>query len=84
MNKLNVPLNCLCAATADGAAVMKSERNGILSLLNKDRESEVFRLHCTVHQEVLVSKTIIQHFNCVELLVRKTISIIKARSALSN
>ena len=31
LNKLNVPLNCLCAATADGAAVMKIERNGILS-----------------------------------------------------
>ncbi|XP_066943191.1 protein FAM200B-like [Macrobrachium rosenbergii] len=84
LNKLNVSLYNLCAATADGAAVMKSERNGVLSLLNRDCEGEIFRLHCIVQQEALVSKTIIKHFDDVELLVRKVINVINTSSVLSN
>lgn len=84
LNKLNVSLNNLCAAAADGAAVMKSERNGVLSLLNKDCEGEIFRSHCIVHQEGLVSKTIIKHFDDVELLVRKVINVINTSGVLSN
>ncbi|XP_064101758.1 protein FAM200A-like [Macrobrachium nipponense] len=83
LNKLNVSLNNLCAATADGAAVMKSKRN-VLSLINKDCEGEIVLLHCIVHQEVLVSKTIIKHFDDVELLVRKVINVINTISVLSN
>jgi hypothetical protein len=50
---LNVSTKNMCAITADGAATMKSERNGVLSLFDKESDSDVFQLHCFVHQEVL-------------------------------
>jgi hypothetical protein len=52
---LNVSTKNMCAITADGATTMKSERNGVLSLFDKESDSDVFHLHCFVHQEVLVS-----------------------------
>jgi hypothetical protein len=50
---LNVSTKNMCAITADGAATIKSERNGVLSLFDKEIDSDAFRLHCFVHQEVL-------------------------------
>jgi hypothetical protein len=32
---------------------MKSERNGVLSVFDKESDSDIFCLHCFVHQEVL-------------------------------
>jgi hypothetical protein len=31
----------MCAITADGAAIMKSERNGVLSLFDKESDSDM-------------------------------------------
>lgn len=44
MIKLNVSTYNLCAVTADGTAVMKSERKDVLNLLNKDSENQIFRV----------------------------------------
>ncbi|XP_077287717.1 protein FAM200A-like [Arctopsyche grandis] len=67
--KLNVSTHNLCAVTADEAAVMKSEKKGVLNLFNEDCENETSRMHCTVHQEVLVSKAVIKCMEDVELAV---------------
>jgi hypothetical protein len=53
---LNVSSKNMCAITADGAATMKSERNGVLSLFDKESDSDIFRLLCFVHQEVSFTK----------------------------
>jgi hypothetical protein len=51
---LNVSTKNTCAIAADGAATMKSERNGVLSLFDKESDNnDIFRLHCFVHQEAL-------------------------------
>jgi hypothetical protein len=50
---LNVSTKSMCAITADGAATMKSEINGVLSMFDKESDSDIFRLLCFVHQEVL-------------------------------
>jgi hypothetical protein len=50
---LNVPTKSMCAITADGAATMKSEVNEVLSLFDKESDSDIFCLLCFVHQEVL-------------------------------
>jgi hypothetical protein len=47
---LNVSTKNMCAITTDGAATMKSERNGVLSLFDKESDSAIFRLHCFLHQ----------------------------------
>jgi hypothetical protein len=47
---LNVSTKNMCAITADGAATMKSEINEVLSLFGKESDSDIFRLHCFVHQ----------------------------------
>ena len=84
MIKLNVSTHNLCAVTADGAAVMKSERKGVLNLFNEDSENEIFRMHYIVHQEVLVSKAVIKCMEDVELTVRKVLNAINTSSKLSN
>jgi hypothetical protein len=53
---LNVSTKNMCAIAADGAATMKSDRNGVLSLFDKESDSDVFRLHCFVHQKCLSVK----------------------------
>jgi hypothetical protein len=63
---------------------MKSERNGVLSLFDKESDSDVFRLHCFVHQEVLVSKVINKTMDDVELLGKKAINSINTSSILKN
>jgi hypothetical protein len=50
---LNVSTKNMCAITADGATTMKSERNGVSSLFDNESDSDIFRLLCFVHQEVL-------------------------------
>jgi hypothetical protein len=50
---LKVSTKSMCAITADGAATMKIERNGVLILFDKESDSDIFRLHCFVTQEVL-------------------------------
>jgi hypothetical protein len=47
---LNVSTKNMCAITAIGAATMKIERNGVLSLFDKESDSDIFRLHCFVRQ----------------------------------
>jgi hypothetical protein len=73
-----------CAVTADGAATMKSERNGVLSLFDKENDSDVFRLHCFVHQQVLVSKVINNTMDDVESIVKKAVISINISSILKN
>jgi hypothetical protein len=74
----------MCAITADGAATMKSERNIMLSLFDKESNSDIFRLHCFVHQEVLVSKVINKTMDDVESIVKKTMISINTSSILKN
>jgi hypothetical protein len=50
---------------------MKSERNGVLSLFDKESNSDIFRLHRFVHQEVLASKIINKTMDNVESIVKK-------------
>jgi hypothetical protein len=81
---LNVSTKNMRSATADGAATMKSERNGVLSLFDKESDSEVFRLRCFVHQEVLVSKVISKTMDDVDSIVKKAITSINTSSILEN
>jgi hypothetical protein len=53
LDLLNVSTKNTCAITADGAATMKREINEVLSLFDKESDSDIFRLLCFVHQEVL-------------------------------
>jgi hypothetical protein len=79
---LNVSTKNTCAITAGGAATMKSERHGVLSLFDKESDNDIFRLHCFAHQEVLVSKVINKATDDVESIVRKAINSINTSSIL--
>jgi hypothetical protein len=81
---LNVSTKNMYAITADGAATMKSERNGVLSLFDLESDSDIFRLLCFVHQEVLVSKVINNTMDDVESRVNKAINSINTSSILKN
>jgi hypothetical protein len=74
----------MCAITADGAATMKSERNVVLSLLDKESDSDVFRLHCFVHQELLVSRVTNKNMDDVESIVKKAINSVNTSSILKS
>jgi hypothetical protein len=81
---LSVSSKNMCAITADGAATMKSEGNGVLSLFDRESDSDIFRRHCFVHQEVLVSKVINKTLDDVESIVKKAIISINTSSILKN
>jgi hypothetical protein len=81
---LNVSTKNMCAITADGAATMKSARNGVLSLFDKESDSDIFRLRCFVHQEVLVSKVIKNTMDDIESMVKEAINSINTSSILKN
>jgi hypothetical protein len=81
---LNVSSKNMCDITADGAATMKSERNGVLSLFDKESDSDIFCLHYFVHQEVFVSKVINKTLDDVESIVNKAIISINTSSILKN
>jgi hypothetical protein len=81
---LDVSTKNMCVITADVAATMKSERNGVLSLFGKESDSDIFRLHCFVHQEVLVSKVINKTMDDVESVVKQAINSINTSSILKN
>jgi hypothetical protein len=74
----------MCVIAADGAATMKSERNGVLSPFDKESDGDIFRLHCFVHQEVLVSEVINKAMDDVESIVKKAINSINTSSILKN
>jgi hypothetical protein len=74
----------MCPITADGAATMKSERNGVLSLFDKESNSNIFHLHRFVHQEVLLSKVINKTMDNVESIVKKAMISINTSSILKN
>jgi hypothetical protein len=74
----------MCAITADVAATMKSERNGVLSVFDKESDSDIFRLRCFVHQEALVSKVINKTMDHVESVVKQAINSINSSSILKN
>jgi hypothetical protein len=63
---------------------MKSERNGALSLFDKESDSAIFCLQCFVHQAVLVSKVINKTMDDIESIVKEAINSIKTRSILKN
>jgi hypothetical protein len=63
---------------------MKSERNGVLSLFYKESDSDIFRLHCFVHQEALVSKVINKTMDDAESIVKKAINSINTSSIHKN
>jgi hypothetical protein len=74
----------MCAITADGAATMKSERNGVLSVFDEESNGDIFRLHCFVHQEVLASKLINKTMDNVESVVKKAMISINTSSIFKN
>jgi hypothetical protein len=77
----NVSTKNMCAIIAEGAATMKSERNGVLSTFDKENEES---LHCFVHQKMLVSKLINKTMDDVESIVKKSINSINTSSNLKN
>jgi hypothetical protein len=81
---LNVSTKNMCAITADGGPTMKSERNGVLSLFDKESDSDIFRLHYFVHQKVLVSKVKKKAMDDVKSIVKKAINSINTSSLKNN
>jgi hypothetical protein len=81
---LHVSTKNMCVIAAYGAATMKSERNGVLSLFDKESDSDIFRLRCFVHQEVFVNKVINKTMDDVESIVKKAINSINISSILKN
>jgi hypothetical protein len=81
---LNVSTKNMCAFTAGGAATMKSETNGFLRPFDKESDSDIFRLHCFVHQKVLVSKVINKTMDDLESIVKTAINSINTSSILKN
>jgi hypothetical protein len=63
---------------------MKSERNGVLSLFDNESDNDIFRVHCFVHQEALVSEVINKAMDDVESIVKKAIISINTSSILKN
>jgi hypothetical protein len=63
---------------------MKSERHGVLSLFDKESDNDIFRLHCFVHQEVLVSKVINKTTDDAESIMKKAINSINTSSIHKN
>ena len=53
----NIPMDDITSCAADGAPVMMGKKNGCLKLM-KDENPEMLLVHCVIHRENLVSKTI--------------------------
>jgi hypothetical protein len=53
LDLFNISTKNMCAITADGVATMKREINEVLSLFDKESDSDIFHLLCFVHQEFL-------------------------------
>jgi hypothetical protein len=63
---------------------MKSERNGVLSLFDKESDSDIFHLRCFVHQEVLVNKVINKTMDDADSIVKKAINSINISNILKS
>lgn len=60
------------------------DKESVLNLFNWGSENEIFRMHCFVHQEVLVGKTVLKFMKNIELTAGNAFNAIKTSSKLSN
>jgi hypothetical protein len=70
-------MTSIVSCAADGAPAMMGKRNGCLQLMKNDHPS-MMTVHCVIHRENLVAKSLSAELNSVMSLLIKAINSIKA------
>ena len=66
----------VCGICTDGASTMLEARSGLQALV-RSRSPDVISMHCMIHRQALLSKTLLESFQDVLNTVIKTVNFVK-------